>query len=52
MRQSDWQGVFPAITTPFDESLAVDHAGLKAHVAWLASAGSAAAAPPTEAGSA
>jgi 4-hydroxy-tetrahydrodipicolinate synthase len=40
MRQSDWQGVFPAITTPFDENLAVDHAALKAHVAWLAQTGS------------
>jgi 4-hydroxy-tetrahydrodipicolinate synthase len=40
MRQSDWQGVFPAITTPFDESLAVDHPALKAHVAWLSSTGS------------
>ena len=39
MKQSDWQGVLPAITTPFDEQLAVDHAELKAHVAWLAQAG-------------
>jgi len=35
MLQRDWQGVFPAITTPFFESLAVDHARLEKHVAWL-----------------
>ena len=40
MKPADWQGVLPAITTPFDEDLAVDHAELKAHVAWLASTGS------------
>ena len=40
MQRSDWQGVFPAITTPFDDALGVDHAALKAHVAWLARTGS------------
>ena len=35
MLQRDWQGVFPAITTPFLESLAVDHARLRKHVSWL-----------------
>jgi len=40
MRPADWQGVLPAITTPFLDDLAVDHAALKAHVAWLAGTGS------------
>jgi 4-hydroxy-tetrahydrodipicolinate synthase len=40
MRQQDWQGVLPAITTPFTSDLAVDHPALKEHVAWLAAAGS------------
>jgi dihydrodipicolinate synthase/N-acetylneuraminate lyase len=35
MQQRDWQGVFPAITTPFFDSLAVDHARLANHVSWL-----------------
>ena len=35
MLQRDWQGVFPAITTPFLETLAVDHARLVHHVTWL-----------------
>lgn len=39
MNRTDWHGVFPAITTPFDEKLGVDHAALKEHVAWQASAG-------------
>jgi 4-hydroxy-tetrahydrodipicolinate synthase len=39
MESSDWQGVLPAITTPFTGDLAVDHPALKAHVAWLAGAG-------------
>jgi len=30
-----WQGVFPAITTPFDEGYAVDHAALRAHARWM-----------------
>ena len=34
-----WQGVFPAITTPFDEDLAVDHAALAAHVRWMGQEG-------------
>ena len=40
MKKSDWQGVLPAITTPFEEDLSIDHAALKAHVAWLAATGS------------
>lgn len=39
MRQQDWRGVFPAITTPFDASGAVDHPALESHVRWLAGAG-------------
>ena len=35
MEQRDWQGVFPAITTPFLETFAVDHARLAKNVAWL-----------------
>jgi 1-pyrroline-4-hydroxy-2-carboxylate deaminase len=31
----NWSGVMPAITTPFDEKLAVDHAFLARHVQWL-----------------
>lgn len=30
-----WRGVMPAITTPFDSSLNVDHAFLAAHAKWL-----------------
>jgi 1-pyrroline-4-hydroxy-2-carboxylate deaminase len=30
-----WSGVMPAVTTPFDENLAVDHAFLARHTAWL-----------------
>jgi 4-hydroxy-tetrahydrodipicolinate synthase len=39
MQQHDWHGVFPAITTPFLESFAVDHARLGKHVTWLADNG-------------
>ena len=30
-----WQGVLPAITTPFDADLAIDHAFVTQHVRWL-----------------
>lgn len=30
-----WQGVMPAITTPFDESLRVDHSFMTEHCRWL-----------------
>ena len=36
-----WNGVLPAITTPFDEDLGVDHSYLAAHAAWLLEQGSA-----------
>ena len=39
MRASDWRGVIPAITTPFDEGLAVDTHALGQHVNWLIGAG-------------
>ena len=35
MKQSDWAGVFPAITTPFRPDGAVDEPFLARHVAWL-----------------
>jgi 4-hydroxy-tetrahydrodipicolinate synthase len=35
----NWYGVMPAITTPFDANLAVDHAFLAAHIRWLISNG-------------
>lgn len=31
----NWHGVFPAITTPFNPDLSVDHDFLKKHVTWL-----------------
>lgn len=36
-----WNGVLPAITTPFDEDLGVDHSYLAEHAAWLLEQGSA-----------
>lgn len=35
----NWQGVFPAITTPFDERLEVDFEFLARHVDWLVGQG-------------
>jgi len=35
MKQQAWQGVFPAITTPFRGNLAVDFPFLREHVSWL-----------------
>ncbi len=40
-----WRGVFAAITTPFDEQLAVDHDALRRHVSWLVEAGCAGIVP-------
>jgi dihydrodipicolinate synthase/N-acetylneuraminate lyase len=34
-----WQGVIPAITTPFDEALRLDHAALAKHCAWMIDSG-------------
>lgn len=39
MEQSQWAGVFTAITTPFNESLGVDHVFLADHANWLAESG-------------
>ena len=36
----EWKGVLPAITTPFDAALAVDHGFLAEHARWLVDAGS------------
>lgn len=35
----NWSGVLPAITTPFDGQLLVDHSALASHVAWLVDEG-------------
>jgi 4-hydroxy-tetrahydrodipicolinate synthase len=35
----NWQGVFPAITTPFNESYQIDHKMLLKHAQWQLSAG-------------
>lgn len=34
-----WKGVIPAITTPFDTELHVDHAALAEHARWMVDAG-------------
>lgn len=34
-----WEGVFPAITTPFNEDLSVDHQFLRSHVGMMLDAG-------------
>ena len=39
MEQTQWRGVFTAITTPFTKSLEVDHAFLAEHASWLVSSG-------------
>jgi 1-pyrroline-4-hydroxy-2-carboxylate deaminase len=35
MKKAQWAGVFPAITTPFNKDLTVDHDFLARHVTWL-----------------
>jgi 4-hydroxy-tetrahydrodipicolinate synthase len=35
MKNMEWRGVLPAITTPFHEDLSVDHAFLAQHCQWL-----------------
>lgn len=35
MKQMIWRGVIPAITTPFNEDLTIDHAFLARHCQWL-----------------
>jgi 4-hydroxy-tetrahydrodipicolinate synthase len=39
MKPQDWRGVFPAITTPFREGLAVDFDFLTEHIGWLVDKG-------------
>ncbi len=39
MSKADWQGVIPAITTPFNGDLTIDHAFLAKHAAWMVDAG-------------
>jgi 4-hydroxy-tetrahydrodipicolinate synthase len=39
LEPNTWRGVMPAITTPFDEAGAIDHAFLARHAAWLVDAG-------------
>jgi len=39
MKTIEWQGVFPAITTPFNEDLSVDHSFLAEHCKWLVNSG-------------
>src|SRR5215203_5975899 len=39
MKQGDWRGVFPAITTPFLDRMAIDHPRLARHVTWLVEKG-------------
>ncbi len=35
----DWEGVIPAITTPFNEDLSIDHALQAEHAGWMVDAG-------------
>ena len=35
MKSMNWRGVMPAITTPFDEQLKIDHAFVAKHCKWL-----------------
>jgi 1-pyrroline-4-hydroxy-2-carboxylate deaminase len=39
MNQSDWHGVFPAMTTPFKEDLSVDYEAVERQAFWLISSG-------------
>lgn len=39
MNIRDWTGVIPAITTPFNPDLSIDHAFLAKHAAWMHDAG-------------
>jgi 4-hydroxy-tetrahydrodipicolinate synthase len=39
MNKSDWTGVIPAITTPFNADLSIDHAFLARHANWMIDAG-------------
>ena len=39
MSEMQWQGVIPAITTPFKKNLEVDHPALARHVRWMLESG-------------
>ena len=39
MRQQEWRGVFPAVTTPFNSDLSVNYPALRRHVSWLLDSG-------------
>jgi dihydrodipicolinate synthase/N-acetylneuraminate lyase len=39
MQKRDWAGVLPAITTPFNADLSVDHGAIGDHVRWLVESG-------------
>jgi 4-hydroxy-tetrahydrodipicolinate synthase len=39
MNKQHWVGVFPAITTPFQRDLAIDHAALADHATWMLESG-------------
>lgn len=39
MKNMTWRGVMPAITTPFDEHLKIDHAFVAKHCNWLVDSG-------------
>lgn len=39
MINMDWQGVIPAITTPFNADLSIDHLALAAHCKWMIASG-------------
>jgi 4-hydroxy-tetrahydrodipicolinate synthase len=41
----DWEGVIPAITTPFNEDLSIDHALQAEHAEWMVDAGCAGIVP-------
>jgi 4-hydroxy-tetrahydrodipicolinate synthase len=39
MKPTDWQGVMPAITTPFRADLTIDFSFLRSHCSWLVESG-------------
>jgi dihydrodipicolinate synthase/N-acetylneuraminate lyase len=39
VKKLDWRGVIPAVTTPFNSDLSVDHHFLADHVRWMVEAG-------------
>jgi 1-pyrroline-4-hydroxy-2-carboxylate deaminase len=39
MNKQHWRGVFPAITTPFQRDLAIDHPALADHATWMLESG-------------